>query len=212
VLASDDDGGGSLNSRIPSGSGFLALPATGTYTIEVTSSRSNVTGSYTVSLTSGTVGCSYGIVPSSQSFNSTGGTRSIAVTTGGACAWTAITDANWVTISGGNSGTGNGTVNYTVATNTSSSPRTANLFVAGLVFPITQLGDSGFCAVTAITSGQVINGALERMRRSMRFCICWGRMGRCWRLTTMVEVTQTHEFQAGADSSPCRRVGLIRLR
>src|SRR5258707_14790282 len=79
--------------RIPATGSFLALPLTGTYTIEVTSYSTNITGNYSFSLTSGTAGCSYGITtPSSQSFNATGGTGNIAVTTGGGCAWTAITD------------------------------------------------------------------------------------------------------------------------
>ena len=146
--------------RIPAAGGFLALPANGTYTIEVTSYSTNITGNYSLSLTTGTVGCSYAITPNNQSIGPAGGPGSIAVTTGGACAWTAITDANWVTINGGSSGTGNGTVNYTVAPNPSSSPRTASVLVAGLVFNITQLGDASFCSLIPITSGQTINGSL----------------------------------------------------
>lgn len=50
VLASDDDSGGGTNSRIPA-SGFLTLPTTGTYTIEVTSYQQGVTGNYQLLLT-----------------------------------------------------------------------------------------------------------------------------------------------------------------
>ena len=42
---------------------------------------------------------------SSRSVGSAGGSGSIAVTTGVACTWTAITDVNWVTITSGSSGT-----------------------------------------------------------------------------------------------------------
>jgi hypothetical protein len=50
VIASDDDGGGGVNSRIPSYSGVFTIPSgsSGTYVIEVTSYSSNVTGSYTL--------------------------------------------------------------------------------------------------------------------------------------------------------------------
>jgi hypothetical protein len=48
VIAQDDDGGGSTNSRIPAGSGYYGLPSSGTYTIEVTSYSSGKTGAYTL--------------------------------------------------------------------------------------------------------------------------------------------------------------------
>ncbi len=49
VIASDDDGGGGTNSRIPAASGTFTLPATaGTYVIEVTTYSSGRTGAYSV--------------------------------------------------------------------------------------------------------------------------------------------------------------------
>jgi len=51
TLASNDDSGGSLNSRIPAESGFLTLPATGSYTILATSFDAGETGSYSLTLT-----------------------------------------------------------------------------------------------------------------------------------------------------------------
>lgn len=49
VIAANDDGTGSLNPRIPAGTGYFTLPSTGTYTIEVTSYGID-TGSYTLRL------------------------------------------------------------------------------------------------------------------------------------------------------------------
>src|SRR5205085_5254053 len=51
-------------------------------------------------------------------------------------------------------------VSYTVAVNPSSSPRTASVFVAGLVFTIIPLCDRGFCGVTPITVTQVLTCSL----------------------------------------------------
>ena len=51
IVSTDDDGGGGTNSRIPSGSGFLTLPASGTYTIQASSFSSNTSGIYSLSLT-----------------------------------------------------------------------------------------------------------------------------------------------------------------
>jgi hypothetical protein len=50
VLAEDDDGGDALNARIPAGSGFFRLPASGVYTIEVTSFEPMSAGDYTLRL------------------------------------------------------------------------------------------------------------------------------------------------------------------
>jgi lysyl endopeptidase len=50
VLAADDDGGGGTNSRIPAGSGFFTLPATGSYTILANSFDAGATGPYSLTL------------------------------------------------------------------------------------------------------------------------------------------------------------------
>jgi hypothetical protein len=48
-----------------------------------------------------------------------------------------------VTITGGASGTGNGTVSYSVATNTGASSRSGTLTIAGQTFTVTQSGSGG---------------------------------------------------------------------
>ena len=53
------------------------------------------------------------------------------MTAGTGCGWTATSNDTWITISSGGSGTGNGTVNYTVAANTGTSSRTGTMTVAG---------------------------------------------------------------------------------
>ncbi|HBB96052.1 MAG TPA: hypothetical protein DC054_11740, partial [Blastocatellia bacterium] len=158
LIAQDDNGGGGTNSRIPASSGAFTLPSTGTLTIYATSFSANgttgSTGAYTISLSSGT--CSYGISPSSQSFGSSGGSGSFGVTTSSGCAWTAISNASWVTTS--SSGSGNGTVNFTVAANTGAS-RTGTISVGGQTFTISESSGGG-CPSTTISAGQTINGTL----------------------------------------------------
>lgn len=51
ALATDDDGGGGTNARIPVGSGWFTLPATGTYYIWANTAIANQTGAYTLTLT-----------------------------------------------------------------------------------------------------------------------------------------------------------------
>jgi len=52
-IAADNDGGGGTNSRIPAGSGFFTLPASGTYTILATNNIADTYGAHTVTLTLG---------------------------------------------------------------------------------------------------------------------------------------------------------------
>ncbi len=69
--------------------------------------------------------------PASASFGSSGGSSNIAVVDFGSCPWTATTTQSWVTITGGASGSGIGTVTYSVASNTTVDARTASITVSG---------------------------------------------------------------------------------
>jgi hypothetical protein len=61
------------------------------------------------------------------------------VTAGAGCAWTAVSNVPWITISGGASGTGNGTVSYTVAPYTGRPKnRNGSITIAGLNFTVKQ--------------------------------------------------------------------------
>ena len=104
-------------------------------------------------------GCA-SITPKSQYFESAGGTGSVTITAPGTCSWTVTGNPGWVTINSGASGTGNGTVAYTVAANNSISTRQATLTISGQSFIINQSGSNGSCAITPIAAGQTINGVL----------------------------------------------------
>ncbi|MBP6821374.1 MAG: BACON domain-containing protein, partial [Acidobacteria bacterium] len=55
--------------------------------------------------------------------------------------WTATSNAAWITITSGTSGTGNGTVNYSVATNTGAI-RSGTMTIAGQTFTVMQSASS----------------------------------------------------------------------
>jgi hypothetical protein len=59
------------------------------------------------------------------------------VTTPSTCAWTAVSNASFLTVTQGASGTGDGVVQFTVAANTGPA-RTATLTITGTVITITQ--------------------------------------------------------------------------
>jgi hypothetical protein len=82
--------------------------------------------------------CSYSLGSTSASVPSTANTGSVSVVTGSGCAWTAVSNVSWVTITGGASGTGIGTVTYSVAANITGSPRTGTLTIAGQTFTVNQ--------------------------------------------------------------------------
>jgi subtilisin len=130
--------GNAGTSRIPAGTGFLTLPATGTYSIYATSVEGNRFGNYTLNLA--TNGCNFTISSSSQNFAAAGGNGSFNVTTAAGCAWTAQSSAAWLTTT--STGNGNGTVNYTVAQNPSAAQRTATITAGAQVHTVTQAGAS----------------------------------------------------------------------
>ncbi len=63
---------------------------------------------------------------------SIGGGWSLDITTQGGAA------TNFITITSGNSGSGNGTVNYSVAQNATGQPRTGTMTIAGQIFTVNQ--------------------------------------------------------------------------
>ena len=100
------------------------------------------TGTLTVAgqtvMISQSTGCVYAIAPASQTFEASGGTGGpVAVTAPSGCAWTAVSNANWITVTTGSSGSGSGSVTFTVAANTGGQ-RTGTLTIAGLTFTVTE--------------------------------------------------------------------------
>ena len=81
--------------------------------------------------------CSYAVSPTSQNVPSGGGIYPVNVTATGGCAWTSTYTDTWAKITSGPSGTGNGTISYTVTPNTGAA-RTAFLTVATKQITISQ--------------------------------------------------------------------------
>ncbi|MDQ4120766.1 MAG: DNA/RNA non-specific endonuclease [Acidobacteriota bacterium] len=81
--------------------------------------------------------CSFSINQTSANAPSAGNSGSVGVTAGTGCGWTATSNNSWITINGGATGSGNGTVNYTVAANTGAA-RTGTLTIGGQTFTVNQ--------------------------------------------------------------------------
>jgi hypothetical protein len=103
-------------------------PRTGTITV----------GGQTFALTQAAAPCTYALSPTSQSVAAGGGPGSFAVTTPSSCSWTASSNAGWLTVTGVPGGSGNGTVNFSVAVNPNTTQRTGTITVNGQTFTVTQ--------------------------------------------------------------------------
>ena len=96
--------------------------------------------------------CSFGITPTSVSIASGATSNTVAVTAGTGCAWTAVSNDAWITVTGGAGGTGNGTVNYSVAANGTGSQRVGTVTIAGETFTVTQAAACSFAiSPTSVT-------------------------------------------------------------
>jgi hypothetical protein len=82
------------------------------------------------------------VSPLNQTFYSPGNTGSVTVTKNlsatAACDWHAVSNNAFITINSGTPGSGNGTVNFTVAPNTTGAARVGTLTVAGRNVTISQ--------------------------------------------------------------------------
>jgi hypothetical protein len=90
----------------------------------------------------GSGGCTYTLNANSVTMSSSGGSGSVTVTSTPGCTWSALTPAPWITILSGSPGNGPGTVNFSVAANTSAS-RSGIIAIAGKNFTVNQDGAAG---------------------------------------------------------------------
>jgi Viral BACON domain/Putative binding domain, N-terminal len=81
--------------------------------------------------------CSFTIAPTSQSIPVGGGNATVNVTTAAGCGWTAVSQAAWIAVTSGASGSGNGAVGLTIAANTGAA-RTGTVAIAGQTYTVTQ--------------------------------------------------------------------------
>ncbi|MEP7342896.1 MAG: reprolysin-like metallopeptidase [Acidobacteriota bacterium] len=148
-----------LTGALPAGWSFSGATLSGTTTqpgnFPITVMATDVNGcsgsrGYTL-----VINCGFAINPASQTFTPSGGSGSVSVAAGIGCSWTATSNATWINVTGGASGTGNGTVNYTVAAN-SGAGRTGTITIAGQTFTITQ---AGTCTLTINPASQTFTAS-----------------------------------------------------
>jgi len=116
------------------------------YTVDANTTTSARTGSmtiagqtFTVTQTGTTGNCTYAISPTNSSFPQAGGSGSVTVTAPAGCMWGAVTGDSWITVTAGASGSGNGTVTYSVAPYTGKpKSRKGSIVIAGATLNVKQ--------------------------------------------------------------------------
>jgi hypothetical protein len=102
-------------------------------------------------------GCSYALSSTNVNVPPGGGSSSVSVTAGGGCAWTAASQADWITITGGTSGTGNGSVTFQTAPLAGGGSRSGTLTIAGQTVTVTQSAPS--CTFSIAPEAQSVGAA-----------------------------------------------------
>lgn len=121
-----------------------AGPATIPYSIEPNPSLSSRTANIVVHGDSGNARlvqivtqagatCLYTVSPSSSNWGAGGGRAGISVVAApGSCSWRASTNAAWITVDAGASGTGGGFIEFRVSPNTTGALRAGDIVISGL--------------------------------------------------------------------------------
>ena len=130
------------------GNGSVSFAVTANATIQ---SRSGVVtaGGQVLTITQGGIDCTYSLSLHSASFDSSGGSSSVSVTSPNGCEWSASSNDSWITITAGASGGGDGSVSFSVAANTTIQSRSGAVMIGGQAFTITQ---DGIPCIYALTS------------------------------------------------------------
>src|SRR4029078_562158 len=95
----------------------------------------------------GSITCAVTIAPPSLNAPATASTGSVTITAVPTCAWTATSNATWITITAGATGVGNGSVGFSVAANTGAA-RTGTISITGQTFTVTQAAATPSCTYT----------------------------------------------------------------
>ena len=108
----------------------------------------------------GTPSCTFSLSKTTTTAAAAGGNDSVTVTAGTSCTWTATSNATWITVASGSSGSGNGTVSFSVAQNTGAA-RSSTLTIAGKTLTVSQAAPppAGAKTVVLYASEGAITGA-----------------------------------------------------
>jgi hypothetical protein len=140
-----------------------------------------------------------------------GGTGSVNIAIPAGCSWTATSAAPWVSITAGASGTGNGTVNFSVQANTGPA-RNAILTIAGQRFTVTQLQAACNYSINPSSRSFAVSGGQDTVSVSTNSACTWNTSDvPSWVTGIPASGTgaQTITFTVAANPGPAREAQII---
>ena len=148
--------------------------------------------------------CTFTISPTAKSFTESGGDGSVTVTTSNECDWTATSHASWIIITSGSSGSGSGTVGYSVVPNGGTARRTGTMTISGHTFTVTQATStadipSAPTGVTASAGDGQVSISWSAVSDATSYNIYW---------STTSGVTKTSGTKIADTTSPYSHTGL----
>ena len=153
--------------------------ATVTYKIEANPAISERTGTVMIDsqvflVTQAGINCTYKISPTTRTHGFAATSGIVTVTAGSNCAWSVVNTNDWLMITSGATGIGNGSIGYNVAPNLTNVARMGFVTVADQVLALTQRGaTNGFIFETIA----VLDGGPVRVRMAGAPAGVWARHG-----------------------------------
>jgi WD40 repeat protein len=129
------------NANSGSGPGMITVSAVANQTTAPRIGHVNIAGQI-VTITQDGVSCHYTISPRNRSFTAEGGSAFVNMAAEDVCSWSAVASDSWITITSGATGSGYGTIYYSVSPNTTGASRTGTLTIAGQTFRIDQTAEA----------------------------------------------------------------------
>jgi hypothetical protein len=136
-----------LNGTGGNGSGSVAYAVAANAAAETRSGTLTVAGQTHTVTQQGRqpTACSYELVPTRADVGVEETRGSFAVNAPNGCAWTAGSNASWLTVTGGSPGSGSGTVSFLVTANPEADGRLGLITVAGKTFTVRQNPNTALC-------------------------------------------------------------------
>lgn len=100
--------------------------------------------------------CAFDVSPGNANIGADGGSGRATIRTADGCAWTAASQADWISIDTGNSGKGSGEVRYRVDANKQQSARNGTLLVADTRITVVQDAAAPVCTFELDGPGDLI--------------------------------------------------------
>jgi len=129
TITSGTNGAGSGNVRYTVPGNTNTVARSGTMTI----------AGQTFAVNQAAGGCTYALSPATAKFKAAGGSKTVKVKTRFSdCAWSAVSNDPFITITSGTNGVGNGVIFYTVAPNTNAVALSGTMTIAGKTYNVSE--------------------------------------------------------------------------